>query len=71
MSRWILRAAILFSCLAVLSAAALLLFKLEVTERSVLVAFMQSTAAAFLLFALLLLVGTWWKWRKERSRRKG
>jgi amino acid transporter len=70
MSRWVLRAAIFFCCLAVLSAISLLLFKLELAERSVLVNFLIATTAAFFAFALLLVGGTWWKWRKEKIRRE-
>ena len=70
MSRWVLRAAIFFCGLAMLSAISLLLFKLDLAERSVLVTLTLSTTAAFLVFALLLVVGTWRKWRKEKVRRK-
>jgi membrane protein implicated in regulation of membrane protease activity len=70
MSRWVLRAAIFFCCLALLSATALLLFKLELAERSVLVTLLWSTTAAFLAFALLLVAGTWWKWQKQQRQRK-
>lgn len=71
MSRWILRAAILFCSLALLSAAALLFFKLEVAERSVLVTLLRMTVVAFVGFATLLAIGTWRKWRKEKGARKG
>jgi len=71
MSRWILRAAIFFCSLAMLSAAALLFFKLEVAERSVLVTLLQLTVAAFVAFAMLLSIGTWRKWRKEKGAGKG
>ena len=70
MSRWVLRAAIFFCVLAMLSAAALLLFKLEVTEKSVLVALLWLTTGAFVTFATLMSIGVWWKGRKERAARK-
>ena len=66
MSRWILRAAVLFCGLAMLSAAGLLFLTLEVADRSVLVLFLWLTLASFVAFATLLAVGTWRKWRKEK-----
>ena len=68
MSRWILRAALIFCGLAMLSAAALLFFRLELADSSVLVFFLWLTIATFVVFATLLGIGTWRKWRKERHR---
>jgi hypothetical protein len=49
-----------------LSAAALLFFRLELADSSVLVFFLWLTIATFAVFTILLAVGTWRKWRKER-----
>lgn len=70
MSRWVLRAAIFFCVLALLSAAALLLFELEVTEKSVVVSLLWMTTGAFLIFATLISIGVWRKGRKERAAAK-
>lgn len=66
MSRWILRAALIFCGLAMLSAAALLFFGLELADSSVLVFFLWLTIATFVVFTMLLGIGTWRKWLKER-----
>ena len=68
MSRWVLRAAIFFCITAMLTAGALLLFKLEVAEKSVLVTLLWLTVGAFVTFGLLVCVGVWWKARKDRIR---
>ncbi len=65
MSRWILRAAILFSCLALLSVAGLLLASVEVAKDGVPVVLSSLALAALAIFAILLAIGTWWKWRKS------
>jgi hypothetical protein len=70
MSRWILRAAILFSCLAALSAAGLLLASVEVAKDGVPVVLSSLALAALAPFAILLAVGTWRKWRKSAGRSK-
>jgi hypothetical protein len=67
MSRWILRAAIIFCGLALLSAGVLALFNLEVADRSLLVLLLWLTSTAFAAFAILFAVGTWRKWRKQRG----
>ena len=67
MSRWILRAALIFCGLAMLSATALAFFSLDVAERSVLVLLLWLTLAAFSAFAILFAVGSWRKWRKSRT----
>jgi hypothetical protein len=67
MSRWILRSAILFCGLALASAAALTLFKLDVADRSAVLILLWATSTAFAVFAILFAVGSWRKWRKQRS----
>ena len=72
MSRWIVRAVVIFCGLAMLSAAALLLLQWDVAERSTLVFLLWLTLAGFVAFAVLLAIGTWRKWRKQQiSRRSG
>ena len=72
MSRWIVRAVMIFCGLAMLSAAALLLFQWDVAERSTLVVLLWLTLAGFVAFAVLLVIGTWRKWRKQQiARRSG
>jgi Trk-type K+ transport system membrane component len=70
MSRWVLRAAIFFCVTAMLTAGALLLFKLEVAEKSVLVTLLWLTITAFVTFGVLVWVGVWWKARKDKLARK-
>ena len=66
MSGWILRAAIFFCGLAMLSAAALVFVKVEVAQREVLLTLLWMTLAAFAIFAVLLTVGIWRKSRKAK-----
>jgi membrane protein YdbS with pleckstrin-like domain len=65
MSRWILRTAILFFSLALLSAAGLLLASVEVGKDGVPVLLSSLALAALAVFAILLAIGTWRKWRKS------
>ena len=67
MSRWILRAAILFCCLAALSAAGLLLASVDVAKDKVPLVLSSLALAALAAFAILLAIGTWRKWRKAKS----
>jgi len=65
MSRWILRAAILFCCLALLSAAGLLLASVDIAKDGVPVVLSSLALSALAVFAILLAIGTWRKWRKS------
>ena len=71
MSRWILRAAIVFCCLAVLSAAGLLLARVDAAGDELPVVLSWLAVAALAVFAILLSVGTWRKWRKMARRIPG
>ena len=71
MSKWILRAAIFFCGLAVLSAAGFLLVTVDVAGKEVPLVLSWLTLAAFAVFAILLCIGTWRKWRKARLAGKG
>ncbi len=71
MSRWILRAAIFFCSLAVLSAAGFLLAAVDVADSKMPRALLWLAIAAFAIFTLLLSIGTWRKWRKARRARQG
>ena len=66
MSRWILRAAIFFCGLAILSAAGFLLVTMEVADKKVPLTLLWLTVAAFAVFGILLSIGVWRKWRKSR-----
>ena len=66
MSRWILRAAIFFCGLAILSAAGFLLVTVDVAEKKVPLVLLGLSIAALLAFAILLSIGMWRKWRKAR-----
>jgi membrane protein implicated in regulation of membrane protease activity len=66
MSRWILRAAIFFCVLAVLSAAGFLLVTVDVADKDVPLFLLWLSLAAFATFAILLSIGIWRKWRKAR-----
>jgi membrane protein implicated in regulation of membrane protease activity len=66
MSRWILRAAIFFCGLAILSAAGFLLVSVDVAEKKVPLFLLWLSLSAFVAFAILLSIGTWRKWRKAR-----
>jgi membrane protein implicated in regulation of membrane protease activity len=70
MSRWILRAAIFFCGLAVLSAAGFLLAAADVADSDMPRVLLWLAIAAFAIFSLLLSFGTWRKWRKARRVRK-
>lgn len=69
MSRWILRAAILFSCLALLSVAGLLLASIDIARDGLPVVLSSLALAALAVFAILLAIGTWRKWRKSQRPR--
>ena len=71
MSRWILRAAILFSCLALLTGAGLLLDIVDVARDGVPQVLATLTLAALALFAILLAIGTFKKWRHAAQRNPG
>jgi hypothetical protein len=71
MSRWILRAAIFFCGLAVLSAAGFLLAAADVADSEMPRVLLWLALAAFAIFTFLLSLGTWRKWRKARRSRQG